>query len=176
MTDPLRLTQLRADMEFAELESRIGVAQEKAAVARRIPNSLRPSPSIARAEVLTDQAPHLRRLRRRQDPLDVRIHLCWLGTCLGVSWPSCKLCRTMPRRSSNGQMSGLNVRRPVMRRKWLPCQPHTSSQQVWVQLQQMCPQALSPICALKRSQDDALRELRLKLVGAPSSRYLEAFR
>ncbi len=35
MTDPLRLTQLRADMEFTELESRIAVAQEKAAVARR---------------------------------------------------------------------------------------------------------------------------------------------
>jgi hypothetical protein len=35
MTDPLRLTQLRADMEFAELESRIVVAQEKAAMAQR---------------------------------------------------------------------------------------------------------------------------------------------
>jgi hypothetical protein len=35
MTDPLRLNQLRAGMEFAELESRIAVAQEKAAVARR---------------------------------------------------------------------------------------------------------------------------------------------
>ena len=37
MTDLLRLTpgQLRADMEFAELESRMALAQEKAAVARR---------------------------------------------------------------------------------------------------------------------------------------------
>ncbi len=35
MTDPRRLTQLRTYMVYAELESRIAVAQVKAAVARR---------------------------------------------------------------------------------------------------------------------------------------------
>jgi hypothetical protein len=85
MTDPLRLTQLGADMEFAELESRIVVAQEKAAVARRNTKLLElTSLTLDRKSgsriVLTNQAPPLQSLQRRQDPLDVRIHLCWLGT------------------------------------------------------------------------------------------------
>ena len=91
-----------------------------------------------------------------------------------------------------------------MRLRWRHWPPHASSQQLLVQRHQKCPPASSPISALIKamasfsgedrqplrpwfhefqntvdiaglSEDDAMRELRLKLVGVPSALYLQAF-